>query len=56
MSESAIATSLLTTLSEELNQMSSSGTLKRELSLKGPQGPVVDIEDVGEVIMLTSNN
>jgi glycine C-acetyltransferase len=36
--------------------MSEAGTLKRELSLKGPQGPVVDIEGVGEVIMLTSNN
>jgi len=48
--------SLLETLSEELEQMSSSGTLKRELALKGPQGPVVDVEGVGEVIMLTSNN
>jgi glycine C-acetyltransferase len=47
---------LLATLSSELNTMSEAGTLKRELSLKGPQGPVVEIEDVGEVIMLTSNN
>ena len=47
---------LLSTLQSELNAMSEAGTLKRELSLKGPQGPVVDIEDVGEVIMLTSNN
>ena len=47
---------LLTTLSEELQQMSSSGTLKRELALKGPQGPVVEVEGFGEVIMLTSNN
>jgi glycine C-acetyltransferase len=47
---------LLSTLSEELTSMSEAGTLKRELSLKGPQGPVVDIEGVGEVIMLTSNN
>jgi glycine C-acetyltransferase len=47
---------LLATLSSELNAMSEAGTLKRELSLKGPQGPVVEIEDVGEVIMLTSNN
>ena len=47
---------LLTTLQSELNAMSEAGTLKRELSLKGPQGPVVDIEGVGEVIMLTSNN
>jgi glycine C-acetyltransferase len=36
--------------------MAEAGTLKRELSLKGAQGPVVDIEGVGEVIMLTSNN
>lgn len=36
--------------------MSSAGTLKRELSLKGAQGPLVDIEGVGEVVMLTSNN
>ena len=48
--------SLLSTLSEELEQMSSAGTLKRELSLKGPQGAVVEIEGMGEVVMLTSNN
>ena len=36
--------------------MSSAGTLKRELTLKGPQGAVVDVEGFGEVIMLTSNN
>jgi len=48
--------SLLTTLSEELEQMSSAGTLKRELFLKGPQGAVVEIEGMGEVVMLTSNN
>jgi glycine C-acetyltransferase len=47
---------LLSTLSEELQQMSSAGTLKRELKLKGPQGPVVEVEGFGEVIMLTSNN
>ncbi|HEV7763977.1 MAG TPA: glycine C-acetyltransferase [Thermoanaerobaculia bacterium] len=47
---------LLSTLSEELQQMSSAGTLKRELQLKGPQGPVVEVEGFGEVIMLTSNN
>jgi glycine C-acetyltransferase len=47
---------LLTTLSEELQQMSGAGTLKRELALKGPQGAVVDVEGYGEVIMLTSNN
>jgi glycine C-acetyltransferase len=36
--------------------MSSAGTLKRELKLKGPQGAVVEVENIGEVIMLTSNN
>ncbi|MGZ8850942.1 MAG: aminotransferase class I/II-fold pyridoxal phosphate-dependent enzyme, partial [Thermoanaerobaculia bacterium] len=36
--------------------MRSAGTLKTELLLKGPQGPVVDVEGKGEVIMLTSNN
>ena len=48
--------SLITTLQSELDQMSSAGTLKHELALKGPQGPVVDVEGLGEVIMLTSNN
>jgi glycine C-acetyltransferase len=47
---------LLSTLSLELDQMTAAGTMKRELALKGPQGPVVDVEGVGEVIMLTSNN
>ena len=47
---------LLSTLSSELDQMSSAGTLKRELALKGPQGAVVEVEGLGEVIMLTSNN
>src|SRR5436309_9951767 len=48
--------SLITTLAAELDQMSSSGTLKRELIMKSPQGAVVDVEGRGEVIMLTSNN
>jgi glycine C-acetyltransferase len=47
---------LLSTLEKELEAMSSAGTLKRELALKGPQGAVVDVEGIGEVIMLTSNN
>ena len=47
---------LITSLATELDQMSAAGTLKRELPLKGPQGAVVDVEGVGEVIMLTSNN
>jgi glycine C-acetyltransferase len=36
--------------------MRKAGTLKRELPLKSPQGPVVEVEGKGEVIMLTSNN
>ena len=48
--------SLLSTLSSELDQMRSAGTLKRELALKSAQGPVVEVEGKGEVIMLTSNN
>jgi glycine C-acetyltransferase len=47
---------LLATLSTELDSMSTAGTLKRELALKGPQGAVVEVEGIGEVIMLTSNN
>src|SRR5213592_4209421 len=48
--------SLLNTLHSELEEMRKAGTLKRELPLKGPQGPVVQVEGKGEVIMLTSNN
>ncbi|PYQ49743.1 MAG: glycine C-acetyltransferase, partial [Acidobacteria bacterium] len=48
--------SLLTTLGAELEDMSRAGTLKRELAMKSPQGPVVEVEGKGEVIMLTSNN
>src|ERR1041385_5136689 len=47
---------LLSTLSSELDQMSASGTLKRELPMKSPQGPIVDVEGKGEVVMLPSNN
>jgi len=47
---------LLTTLSAELDQMASAGTLKRELIMKSPQGAVVEVEGRGQVIMLTSNN
>ena len=47
---------LLATLSSELQQMTQAGTLKRELALKGPQGPVVDVDGFGELVMLTSNN
>jgi len=48
--------SLIETLSAELKQMESAGTLKRELELTGPQGAVVDVAGFGELIMLTSNN
>jgi glycine C-acetyltransferase len=48
--------SLLSTLSSELEAMASAGTLKRELKLRSPQGPVVQVEGKGEVVMLTSNN
>src|SRR5438093_5131878 len=48
--------SLLPTLATELEQMATAGTLKRELAMKSPQGPVVEVEGKGEVIMLTSNN
>ena len=48
--------SLIQTLQAELNEMSKAGTLKRELALQGPQGPVVQVQGKGEVIMLTSNN
>lgn len=48
--------SLLETLSTELDSMASAGTLKKELPLTSAQGPVVQIEGRGDVIMLTSNN
>src|SRR3954454_8590501 len=48
--------SLVSTLQTELDQMSAAGTLKRELLMKSPQGAVVDVEGIGEVVMLTSNN
>src|SRR5438034_6331407 len=47
---------LVSTLDAELAQMVQTGTLKRELPMKSPQGPVVEVEGRGEVIMLTSNN
>ena len=47
---------LISTLASELDQMAAAGTLKKELSLKSAQGPVVEVEGFGEVIMLTSNN
>jgi glycine C-acetyltransferase len=48
--------SLVSTLAAELDQMASAGTLKRELKMTSAQGPVVNVEGRGEVIMLTSNN
>jgi glycine C-acetyltransferase len=47
---------LISTLSAELDQIIAAGTLKKELSLQGPQGATVKVEGIGEVIMLTSNN
>jgi glycine C-acetyltransferase len=47
---------LISTLSAELDEMRAAGTLKRELLMKSAQGPVVEVEGKGEVIMLTSNN
>lgn len=47
---------LLSTLSAELDQMRAAGTLKRELIMKSAQGPLVDVEGYGEIVMLTSNN
>ena len=47
---------LLDTLHNELDEMARAGTLKRERAMKSPQGPVVEVEGKGEVIMLTSNN
>ena len=47
---------LISTLSAELSAMQSAGTMKRELPIKSAQGPVVEIEGRGQVIMLTSNN
>ncbi|MEO8216218.1 MAG: glycine C-acetyltransferase [Acidobacteriota bacterium] len=48
--------SLIAALSAELAEMQAAGTMKHELKLKGPQGPLVEVEGRGEVIMLTSNN
>src|SRR5688572_328194 len=48
--------SLIATLAKELDQMSKAGTLKRELLMKSAQGPLVEVEGKGQVIMLTSNN
>jgi glycine C-acetyltransferase len=47
---------LISTLASELEQMSAAGTLKTELKMLSAQGPVVEVEGKGEVIMLTSNN
>lgn len=44
------------TLSAELQQMRTGGTLRRELELTGPQGAIVDVAGKGQLIMLTSNN
>jgi glycine C-acetyltransferase len=43
-------------LARELAEMGESGTLKRIPVLRSPQGPVVEIEDRGEVVCLCSND
>ncbi|MFI5122786.1 MAG: aminotransferase class I/II-fold pyridoxal phosphate-dependent enzyme [Vicinamibacteria bacterium] len=48
--------SLEAELARELAEMGESGTLKRIPVLRSPQGPVVEIEDRGEVICLCSND
>ncbi|MBW3566324.1 MAG: glycine C-acetyltransferase [Acidobacteria bacterium] len=48
--------SLMDRLILEIAEMQASGTLRKEQSLLGPQGPVVEVKGRGEVIMLTSNN
>lgn len=41
---------------ETLQQLRDAGTLKRLRHLTGPMGPVVNLEDAGEAIVLCSNN
>jgi len=48
--------SIITTLASELDEMRGAGTLKSEILITSPQGPVVEVAGKGEVIMLTSNN
>ncbi len=48
--------SMITSLMEELAEMEKAGTLKKEAEMLSPQGPVVEVEGRGEVVMLTSNN
>ncbi len=47
---------LISTLTAELDAMQKAGTIKTELELEGPQGPVVNVKGRGEIVMLTSNN
>jgi glycine C-acetyltransferase len=48
---------LIQALREELAELERTKTLKREVPLSGPQGPVVEIDGhPGPVVMLTSNN
>ncbi len=39
-----------------LGELKDSGTLKRLRHVTGPMGPVVHLEDAGEVIVLCANN
>jgi len=41
---------------ETLQELTDSGTLKRLRYVTGPMGPVVNLEDAGEVIVLCANN
>ena len=41
---------------ETLQQLTDSGTLKRLRHVTGPMGPVVQLEDAGDAIVLCANN
>ena len=43
-------------LAVELEGLRQAGTYKRFLTLRSPQGPVVQMEGRGEVLVLSSNN
>ena len=43
-------------VSAELDALRAANTYKTFLTLRSPQGPVVDMEGRGEVIVLSSNN
>ncbi len=47
---------IATRLRQELDDLAAAGTLKRFTVLSSPQGPVVEMQGRGEVIILSSNN